>query len=691
MPGDSFFSELRKRKVVQSAAIYGAVAWGVTEIVVTVVEQLFLPQWVSTLTVIVFVVGFPVVMFLAWIFDFTAEGIRRTEVSSRRGTAGIVFSLLLLVAGTAGLFFLIRPTLQQREAEAAALDILPNSVAVLPFENAGLDPGDAFLGAGLSDELRDQLGRMAGIRVAARSSSQAVVDRQLGALEVSEQLRVASIVEGSIRRQGGVLRVSVQLIEGRSGLATWSRTFERSASEMLMVQQAIAEAVVAALLPNSSETVAAPATWDPAASELMMNARAYERQVRAREDIDVELLLKAAQLYRQATEADPESALAHSRLAGTLIWLGDLEAAEASILRATIIDPNLSEVQNTLGELYWARGQPQAGEAWARAVELDPDNPDALSNYATWRWYRIRIEGVKELYERALELDPLNLERYTQLGAFLASENYPAEARGVMARVEARFDGAAAWRLIADLNARLGEVDRAIAWAIRARDLEPADASHTQALAEYLADIGDFETALSLDPGGIGILFKMRRYDEVIERAEMLMIDFPEDMWLRTILAISYNATGNYESAIHVLSTTGLPDSVLNGWRSTEEWDGFMALMNALYAQGEIDLAQELARWSEEYGWTPSLDWWISLPVACQFAILGQDEEALQYLQRARQSPRLAWDPWLMDFPCFERFADDPVYQATVRHFDERRAQLRERLPATLAEFGVAL
>jgi len=150
MPERSFFKELRQRKVVQAAAIYGAVAWGVTEVLVTVVEQLFLPQWVSTLAVIGFVVGFPVAMFLAWTFDLTADGIRRTEVGSRRGKASIVLSMLLLVAGTAGLFFLIRPTLEQREAQAGPVDIPPNSVAVLPFENASLDPNDAYLGEGLS-------------------------------------------------------------------------------------------------------------------------------------------------------------------------------------------------------------------------------------------------------------------------------------------------------------------------------------------------------------------------------------------------------------------------------------------------------------------------------------------------------------------------------------------------------------
>ena len=112
----SVFKELKRRKVVQAAAIYGAVAWGVTEVAVTVVDQLFLPQLVATLSVIGFVVGFPVAMFLAWTFDITSEGIQRTSVASRRGKATIAASMVLLIAGTAGLFFLIRPGCRRRTA-----------------------------------------------------------------------------------------------------------------------------------------------------------------------------------------------------------------------------------------------------------------------------------------------------------------------------------------------------------------------------------------------------------------------------------------------------------------------------------------------------------------------------------------------------------------------------------------------
>ena len=107
-----------------------------------------------------FVVGFPVTMFLSWSFDLTSDGLQRETVSSRRGKASIFASMLLLVAGTAGLFFLIRPSLQTGAAAPGVIAVTPNSVAVLPFESSGEDPKDAWLIEGLSDELRDQLGQV---------------------------------------------------------------------------------------------------------------------------------------------------------------------------------------------------------------------------------------------------------------------------------------------------------------------------------------------------------------------------------------------------------------------------------------------------------------------------------------------------------------------------------------------------
>jgi TolB-like protein/Tfp pilus assembly protein PilF len=694
MPDGSFFSELRKRKVVQAAAIYGAVAWGVTEVIVTIVDQLFLPQWVSTLTVIFFVVGFPVAMFLAWTFDFTSEGIRRTTVASRKGTASIAVSMMLLVAGTAGLFFLIKPSLNMQEnGRSATVAIEPNAVAVLPFANASPRPQDAYLAGGLSDELRDQLARVSGLRISARSSAVAAVSQGLDAMAASARLGVANLVEGSLRRQGNVLTVSVYLIDGSNGLVLWSEQFQRGPQELLNIQQEIAEAVIRHVLPESRVEIAEPATRDPTASDFMLQARHLEQQVREREVVDRTALLEAVRLYRKATEADPSSALAHSRFAGSLLYLGDVEAAEAPINRALTLAPNLSEVQVTLGELRWAQGLvDEAGIAWTRAVELNPNNPEALASLAMLNYFQGESEVVAGLFRRALELDPLNLERYGALGNYLAFENYFDEAYELIEGMTELPDSVALYRVIANLLEKLGDVDKSIAWTIRARDLEPDNPGHRWKLAEYYADIGDFDTARSLDPNGIGILFKERRHEEVIELGEFAMIDEPKNLRIRATLATSYVALDQHESAIYVLEDTGLPDSVFGGGRSSEEFEGYAVLENALYAIGETELAQDLARFAvEELRFSQSYSWWITIGAAIDYAILGLDNEVRASLKRAQKGRQLVWDPWLKDMPCFDKFLDDPVYLETVRYFDELRAELRDRLPATLDEFGVAL
>jgi TolB-like protein len=653
MTARSFFKELSERKVFRAAAIYGAVAWGVTEVLVTVVEQLFLPQWVSTLTVIGFVVGFPVAMFLSWTFDITSEGIQRTAIGSRRGKASIVASLVLLVAGTAGLFLLIKPALDFRESSPAMADILPNSIAVLPFESSGGDPQDSWLIEGLSDELRDQLGQVSGLRIAARSSSVAAREQSLDAQAISYRLGVANLVEGSMRRQGNRLRISVQLIEGVSGLALWSETFERGPNELLNVQLAIAEEVVKRVLPDANATLAEPATRNVDANELMLLARHYDQQVRGEQIVDEDTLLEAVRLYREAIGADPQSALAHSRLAGALLYLGDIQAAEAPIFKALSLNPDLSEVQNTEASVIY------------------------------------------RMYRRALELDPLSLTRHAALGEYLGQFGLSEELPAVIEGVRQLFDSVESFRLISWLEELSGNLDRAIAWSLRARDREPDNPDHVQRLAELYALIGDFETAVQLEPDpGIGLLFYMRRYDELIEVAEFSMIEEPNDVNVRYLLAFAYQAVGQFEAAVHVLSSTGLPDSVLNDRaRSVTEIDAFYTLINALAGIGEAEtseLARSLAQWSQDGPWWGALAW-LGLMRGCNLAVLQRRQEALDQLQRITQDSKLARTPALHDLRCWRDYQQDPTYQSVVRDQDERRAALRERLPATLAEFGVGL
>jgi tetratricopeptide (TPR) repeat protein len=300
---------------------------------------------------------------------------------------------------------------------------------------------------------------------------------------------------------------------------------------------------------------------------------------------------------------------------------------------------------------------------------------------------------VAELYQRALDLDPLNVARYAALGSFLAIYDRPDDARALAEKMQITFDGATAYRAIAELYDFIGDVDHAIAWTIKARDAEPEDPQHIEKLAEYYTDIGDYESAFALDPDiGVGLLFKMRRYDEMIDKAELRMIDYPEDTQMRVYLGFAYSATGQFDAAIRIISTSGVLDSYSHTRRNTEESDGFAVLLDAAYGSGEIDRARELAEWSLATHYeADSADWWIALGNACKQAILGNNGEVDRLLQRALESNHLAWEPMLKDQQCFKRLADDPAYLAVVKHFDDRRAMLRGRLPATLAQYGVSL
>jgi len=405
------------------------------------------------------------------------------------------------------------------------------------------------------------------------------------------------------------------------------------------------------------------------------------------------LLQRAVELYRDATEADPESALAHSRLAIAQMFLGDIDAAGVSANRALDLDPELAEAHYAYGQYLFATGSARMGESLEKAVKLNPNLPDAVAAYAFWYWFNVGIEGVAELFEHALKLDRLNVARYAALGRVLALNERPGEARDIVDQMIALFDGAAAYRAIAEVLSLLGDVDHAIAWTIKARDAEPDNPLHVQRLAEYYTDIGAYETAQALEPDlGVGLLFKMRRYDEMIEKGVDLYWDHPEDIQLQIYLAQAYNAKGRYNDALRMINSSGALDTFQTARRSTIEFEAQEAMLNAAYGSGEVEQAREFIRLTRANHYAgDSSDWWVSLGLGCIHAILGDDIEVYRRFERALEGKNLAWEPMLKDVPCFERFADNPKYLAVVRHFDELRAMLRARLPETLAQYGVSL
>jgi len=399
------------------------------------------------------------------------------------------------------------------------------------------------------------------------------------------------------------------------------------------------------------------------------------------------------ELYRDATKADPESALAHSRLAVAQMFLGDIDAAGVSANKALDLDPGLAEAHNAYGKYLFATGRDRVGDSFERAARLNPNLPDALADYAYWYWFNVGTDGVSRLFELALQRDRLNIARYAALGQFLAINDRFDEARQVVEQMMALFDGAAAYRAIAEVLSLLGDVDHAIVWTIKARNAEPGNPLHVEKLAELYTDIGAYETAQALSPDiGVGLLFKMRRYDEMIEKAEELFWDYPGDIQLRTYLAMAYNTKGRFNDALRMIDDSGLLDTFATVRRSTVEFDAFTAMVNAAYGSGEVERARELTRFSLDTHYVgEGAYWWVSVQLGCLNAILGDDEEVYRRFERAKEGKNLAWEPMLKDVACFERFESDPKYLEMVRHFDELRAMLRARLPTTLAQYGVTL
>jgi len=701
------FAELGRRRVLQTALIYAAAAWSITEVLSFLIEALpVFPEGSKSFVAILFVVGFPVTMFLAWRFDIGPGGIRRAHASSAEGRLTILAATVLLIGATAGLFYLVYPSvvgleesrtaqLENRETPAT------NTIAVMPFENASQYLEDDYIPKGLSDELRDQLGRIGGMRVAARSSSVIFQDQTLSAPEIATRLGVAKLIEGTVRRQGNVLHITVTVIDGESGFGDWTRTFQKIDNDLLTAQQEIATEIVVLLMPDSDPSLGRStlATLDASANELLQLARITFQEVKDQPTVQIEQLSIAIDLYRQATEADPGSALAHSRYADALLYLGDVESAGAAIERALEINPDLSEVQHTLGLYRWIRFENGAGEAHARAIELDPFNADALADYAKWLWHQPDVDASEGYFLRALEQDPESLLRYTDLGNFYGVSGQRDKALEIAAEIQERFSKspqkAVAFLEVARIHELVGNLDVGIAWAMRSRAADPKYPDALWMVADQYARIGDEEGAEYFDPDmSFNNLFWLRRYEEMIEVGGELVLENPNQVQVWYFLARAHVALGEYEQAIYILDRQGLPEKVFVDSRRANGIETLMIFADALNANGQTEKAHEYAEFvigimSRVISTGAPKAWWPNLYEACGRSILGEDELALESLERLVESPGLLWYPVLVDSPCFQKFNDEPRYQAVVQSVERRQEVLRDRLPDTLQRLRV--
>ena len=500
---DNFFSELKRRNVYKVAVAYIVAGWALAQGIAQVFPVFYVPNWAVQLIVILIIIGFPVAVFLAWAFEITPEGIKRTEdvdatLPHSYGGAWIYIAIAGAVLSI-GLFFLGRYTARDAGVQHGPASLSQKSIAVLPLLNESGDPNDEYFSDGLSEELIAALGQIGGLKVIGRSSSFRFKDRKEEPKAIGEKLGVSTLLDGTVRKQGDRVRIVAQLVNVSDGIQLWTRTFDRELKDIFTVQQEIAKAVAESLrvtLLGSAEKSTQMATNSVEAHNAYLQARFHSQRG------NVEDYRKAITYFDRAIELDPNYALAYAQRSEIRTLLGDLTGerpteypkARSDAEKAVALAPALAEAHAALGwvraftEFKFAEGLSEL----QRAKELSPTNPTANDLLARVIVYRGQLEEAERQARQAVELDPLSAATQFTLGRILlyAGKLDEADAAGrKMAELQPSASSSHRWQVLVAVQRGDGEA------ALREAQLEPNDniRRFELALAQYVR--GDREAA----------------------------------------------------------------------------------------------------------------------------------------------------------------------------------------------------
>jgi len=416
----NFFGELKRRNVYKVAIAYAVIAWLLIQIATQTFPFFEIPNWIVRAVIVLLLLGFPVALVIAWAFELTPEGLKRTEVADelpRKSARSRAWIYIVIVAGaiSVGVFFFGRYTATSKQS--GLTEVPPKSIAVLPFVNMSADKNDEYLSDGISEELITALSKITGLQVKARTSSFAFKGKSEDIQKIGELLHVSHLVEGSVAKAGNRLRISAQLIQASDGNHLWSDTYDREMQDIFAVRSDVAQQVVQALQVKLGVEATRALTQKPTenlkAFQYYMQGRA-STQRRTRDD-----LLAAIRYYQKAIEEDPNYALAYAGLAdayGTLGFYGYIAPIEARRKqeeggrKALALDENLAEAHAALGAAYmaFAPSDFSLGDRELRhAIELSPSLALAHSYLGNSLVRQGRVDKGLEEYLRARELDPL--------------------------------------------------------------------------------------------------------------------------------------------------------------------------------------------------------------------------------------------------------------------------------------------
>ena len=417
--GQGAWAKLRRRKVVQWGIAYAAGAWGLLQGLQFLAETYEWSSRLLKLSTLAFLIGFPIVLVLAWYHGDRGE-------QRVRGTELAIVTLLFLLGG--GLFWRYQHAAQTTTVATPPASITPtaaiaddNSIAVLPFVNMSSDQEQEYFSDGLSEELLNLLAQVPQLRVIARTSSFSFKDKQADIAEIARKLNVAHVLEGSVRKSGDTLRITAQLIRTADSSHLWSQTYDRPMTDVFKVQDEIAANVVNELKIKLLGTAPKAKTTDPKAYALFLQARAIGRQGTAA------AFEQALSLYQQALALDPAYTAAWVGLAGAYGKQVDygwrradegIRLAREATAKALAVDPEYAPAHAQLGwiAIYYDRDLAGAARYLEHALALEPANPDITGTAGVLARRLGRFDQAIEIADHLVARDPVSADGHFDLG-----------------------------------------------------------------------------------------------------------------------------------------------------------------------------------------------------------------------------------------------------------------------------------
>ena len=428
----AFFAELKRRRVFRVALVYAGVAWAMAQVADVLEPVLNLPEWTVSMVLFLLILGFPIAMVLAWAFDIGPTGIEATPSISRIGPVRIAIYVALLLVATVGIVALVNPgsflgggdsdaSLASEDPDHPGIGAPYDSIAVLPFENMSDDPSNEHIGSGIAEELRNSLSQVPDLKVAARTSSLILRNAGDDVKTIGEKLSVSTIIQGTVRSAGDDIRITVQLIDAESGFQLWSEAYDRKMTDLIVVQQEMAERILTTIRVEMPEImlnrITSNLTSDLEAYDYYLRGRALWRQ-RSLADSAVPVLTEAISLYTKAIDEDPDFAKAYGALAEAWMALSHspdqdyssaIASAETAANRAMELNPDLGRSYHALGMIRFARHDWIGAEQLIRkGIERSPGNVDLRIALGSLLQFVGRLEEARIELERAAQLDPMS-------------------------------------------------------------------------------------------------------------------------------------------------------------------------------------------------------------------------------------------------------------------------------------------